>query len=150
MLSLITIIGIIIFIVFLCVYFNTNDDNWCTASIFCGTASGFVLIAVIVGIVILATAPKIDRQIEMYTEENQKLELQIDNAVEEYLKHEEIIYDLDKVDPNTLLIVLPELNGNELVKAQIDVYIENNNKIKELKDKKINLITWRFLIYFGG
>ena len=131
MLTLIAIIGIVLFILSIYFLYDTREDGWC-GGILGGAFVGFgVLIVVFVGVIILATSPKIDQEIEMYTEENYRLETQIDNAVEQYLKHEEKFYDLDKIDPNILFIVLPELNSSELVKSQVEVYINNNNKIKE-------------------
>ena len=37
----------------------------------------------------------------------------------------------------TIVIKIPELKSSKLVKIQIQLYVDNN-KIKELKEKKIN------------
>ena len=31
----------------------------------------------------------------------------------------------------------PELSGNELVKKEIDIYVENTKKIKEMKEERV-------------
>lgn len=156
MLSLIGIIALImlvICIVFCCIWCNNRED--CSGWGFGIGASAFVfvgmLIPIICGAVILGTSKKIDAQIEMYTEENAKIELAITETVEKYLEHEYKIFDsLQGEDIQTLLVVYPEINSNELVKNQIEIFITNNDKIKQLKNDKINLSTWKFLIYFGN
>ena len=109
------------------------------------------VITLCVGIVKINSAKKIDAKIEMYSTENAKIETQITEAVEKYLEHELNIYDsLQGEDIQTLLVVYPELNSNELVKKQIEIFVENNQQIKKLKNKKLNINTWKFVVYFGG
>lgn len=156
MLSLIGIIALImliICIVFCCIRCNNREDccGWVAGIGFSAVIFVFIGIALIFGAEALATSKKIDAKIEMYTEENAKIELVITETVEKYLEHEYKIYDsLQGEDIQTLLVVYPEINSNELVKHQIEVFIENNNQIKKLKNEKINLATWKFLIYFGN
>ena len=54
---------------------------------------------------------------------------------------------------NTDIIVLtqlyPELKSNEMVNKQIDIYQENNNKIKDLKEERINNEIAKWWLYFG-
>jgi hypothetical protein len=50
----------------------------------------------------------------------------------------------------TLVSLYPELKADELVKKQIEVYVANNEKIKELKEKKIMGNVYRWWLYFGG
>lgn len=131
----------------LCVVFGMQDEDYAIAP---GIIAFIFLIPIVVGISILATSSRYDAQIEMYQEENIVLETKIDNAVSIYLDHEGLVYDMDKLDATTVLVVLPELNGNELVKQQVETYISNSSKIKELKERKINLSIWKFLVYFGN
>ena len=53
-------------------------------------------------------------------------------------------------DLTTLLIKYPELNSNELVKTEVNLYVENNTKIKELKEKQIDLTIKKWWLYFGN
>lgn len=156
MLSLIGIIALamlVVSIVFCAICCNNGDEcfGWGAGIGFSAVIFVVIGIALIFGAEALATSKKIDAKIEMYTEENTKIELVITETVEKYLEHEYKIYDsLQGEDIQTLLVVYPEINSNELVKHQIEVFIENNNQIKELKNEKINLATWKFLIYFGN
>ena len=50
----------------------------------------------------------------------------------------------------TLVSLYPELKADTLVTKQIEVYIDNNKKIKNLKEKKINLSVKKWWLYFGG
>ena len=104
----------------------------------------------IVGIYNLAESRIIDRKIEMYIEENTTIETNVTATVEKYLEHEFNIFDsLLGEDIQTLLVVYPEINSNELVKKQVEIFVENNNKIKELKEDKLNIEVWKWWVYFG-
>lgn len=109
-----------------------------------------VIIVFIVGIIFLSQGRIIDRQIEMYAEENINIETNVTTTVEKYLEHEFNIFDsLQGEDIQTLLVVYPEINSNELVKKQVEIFVENNNKIKELKEDKLNIEVWKWWVYFG-
>lgn len=43
----------------------------------------------------------------------------------------------------------PELKSDTLVQSQIEVYVENNKAIKELKSSAINASVYRWWLYFG-
>ena len=87
----------------------------------------------------------------MYQEENEKIEEDIDKIVKEYLKHEQDTFvDLKtKQSSITLLTLLPELKSDNLVQQQLKSYLENNEKIKSLKEKKIDISKLKFILYFG-
>jgi hypothetical protein len=48
------------------------------------------------------------------------------------------------------IVYVPKLKSNELVVKEIDVYVKNNNKIKSLKEDKINYNADKWWLYFGG
>lgn len=109
-----------------------------------------VVIVMIVGGVIISKDKTIDTRIIMYQEENAKIEAQVTETVEKYLEHEYQIFDsLQGEDIQTLLVVYPDINSNELVKRQVEIFVENNNNIKTLKEEKLNIEVWRFWVYFG-
>lgn len=92
----------------------------------------------------------IDEKIAMYEEENANIESDIAIAVKGYQDYEtEIFTNAASDSPIVLVSLYPELKSDELVKSQIDVYIVNNEKIKELKEKKINGKVYRWWLYFG-
>ena len=90
-------------------------------------------------------------KIEMYQEENEKIEEDINILVKEYMEYEKDTYKEFKAESVTTLIALfPDLKSDELVNKQINIYVENNNKIKELKEKEIDMSIGRWLLYFGN
>lgn len=92
----------------------------------------------------------IDKKIAMYETENTKIEQQIVDVVKQYQEHESGIFT--EVTPEgamTLVTLYPELKSDTLVQSQIEVYIENNNAIKELKSMAINASFYRWWLYFG-
>lgn len=104
----------------------------------------------IAGICNLAKSRIIDTKIEMYVEENTNIETNVTTTVEKYLEYEYNIFNnLQGEDIQTLLVVYPEINSNELVKRQVEIFVENNNKIKELKEQKLNIEVWKWWVYFG-
>ena len=50
----------------------------------------------------------------------------------------------------TLVALYPELKSDTLVQSQIEVYTENNNMIKFLRDQQIKGNVSRWWLYFGG
>ena len=90
----------------------------------------------------------IDNKIEMYEEENKHIEESIDIAVKSHMNYESSTYGELKHGINTVLLI-PELKSDKLVQKQIEVYVNNRDKIKELKEKKIELSEKKWLLYFG-
>lgn len=93
----------------------------------------------------------IDEKIEMYQEENVKIESDLAEAVAKYQEYESGIIASVAPDSSVALVSLyPELKADTLIQKQIEVYIENNNKIKGLKEEKISGSVVRWWLYFGG
>lgn len=89
-------------------------------------------------------------KIEMYQEENKQIEEQIDTLVKQYMKYEQETYkEFANESSITLVTLFPDLKSDELVKTQLNIYVENTNKIKELKESQINLKIGKWLLYFG-
>lgn len=92
----------------------------------------------------------IDEKIAMYEEENIKIEQQITDVVKQYQEYESGIFtEVAPEDAMTLVTLYPELKSDALVQSQIDVYIENNKAIKELKSMSVNASFYRWWLYFG-
>ena len=91
-----------------------------------------------------------DDKIEMYEQENAAIEQSVDVFVKDYYRHESDTYS-SLTPENAVLFAsaYPELQSNELATKQLEIYVENNNKIKELKEDQINLSKNRFWLYFG-
>lgn len=97
-----------------------------------------------------------DSKIEMYEEENKKIQEQISSIVENYKDYEKNTYteSLKNIDiKNTDVVVLaqlyPDLKADGMVTKQMDIYTENNNKIKELKEQKLDYQVAKWWLYFG-
>ena len=110
----------------------------------------FCLCTVLVSIFVLGTAHTIDEKIAMYEKENETLEQSVADSVRAYMEYEKETYgNLSNKDAMNLVTVYPELKADELVNKQISIYMDNNRKIKELREKKINLSQYRWNLYFG-
>lgn len=116
---------------------------------------GLVILGLIIAICYLSTAvateSTIDSKIEMYQEENTNIEEDIDRIVREYLKHEQDTYADLKTDESsiTLITLFPELKSDALVQQQLEIYVDNNAKIKSLKEEKIDIAKKKWVLYFG-
>ena len=118
----------------------------------CGTIGGIVsFIAMVILLIETSYLATIDQRIEMYQEENNRIENQIAECVTQYQQYESGIFVETAPDSAITLVALyPELKADNLVSKQIEVYIENNNKIKELKEQSIIGDVTRWWAYFGG
>lgn len=111
------------------------------------------IISTIVAIVLLIRVlnrVNIDKKIALYEEENTKIEQQIADTVKQYQEYETGIFtEVSPEDSIALVALYPELKSDTLVQSQINVYVENNKAIKELKSSAINASVYRWLLYFG-
>lgn len=115
-----------------------------------GIGSSMVLNEVITLIKKVGTGYTIDNKIAMYEEENASIEESIDVTVRSYMDFEASTYgELKDKDAINLVSLFPELKSDTLVQKQIEVYVANNDKIKKLKEKKIDLSKSKWKLYFG-
>ena len=110
--------------------------------------SSIIVVVLLVGCVV--DRVNIDKKISLYEEENTKIEQQIADVVKQYQEYESGIFkDVAPEDAMTLVTLYPELKSDALVQSQIDVYVENNKAIKELKSMTVNASFYRWWLYFG-
>lgn len=116
-----------------------------------GGLIGFIaLIGIFLNIGFLIQGRTLDDKIAMYEQENTAIEQSVDALVKDYYKHESDTYSSLKPENAVLFAsAYPELQSNELATKQLEIYVDNNNKIKELKKDQINLSKNRFWLYFG-
>ena len=120
----------------------------CCIGGFGGMAS---LVASVIMFCMVTTDAKLDNRIAMYTEENAVIEQQIAECVERYQEYEQGVFEkVSPTDAVAFVTLYPELKSDTLVQAQIETYVENNNKIKQLKEKKIDASVRKWWLYFGG
>lgn len=116
-----------------------------------GGLIGFIaLIGIFVNIGFLVYGRTLDDKIAMYEQENAAIEQSVDVLVKDYYRHESDTYS-SLTPENAVLFAsaYPGLQSNELATKQLEIYVENNNNIKELKKDQINLSKNRFWLYFG-
>lgn len=118
----------------------------------CGILGSIISFIAAIGLLVTVSGlTSIQPKIEMYQTENANIENQIAECVREYQKYEtEIFTEVAPDSAITLVSLYPELKSDELVKKQIEVYLANNQKIKELKEQDIMGDVYRWWTYFGG
>lgn len=152
MIIVILSVFILVFIIGLVLISNLIDEEFgfgiAGVGLFGIIASIIALICLINGVKNLSV---IDQKIEMYQAENESIEAQISECVKQYQQYEtEIFTEVAPESSITLISLYPELKADALVSKQIEVYVDNNEKIKELKMSKINGDITRWWLYFGG
>lgn len=143
-------VGVVLLLVYWFAYECTSGDPWGLTVI-----AGVMLFIGIVGGIItgifVSQLSVIDDRIEMYQEENAHIEQQIADVVEQYQKYEtDIFMEVAPESAVSMVALYPELKSDSLVQAQIEVYVANNNMIKDLKDQQIKGDVYRWWLYFGG
>lgn len=142
LLIIISIIGLIVAVAI--------DEDCIIVSFFLMCFVVSFVVGIFLGIAV-SNGRTIDEKISMYQEENTKIEKQIDTLVSNYMNYESNTYEKFKSESSiTLVSMYPELKSDKLVEEQISVYEENNKKIRELKEDKINLKVKKWWLYFGG
>ena len=135
----------------------TFDDDLCGITVLIG---GILELCVVIGMIVagvnISRLQVADSKIAMYEEENNKIQEQISSIVENYKDYEKNTYteSLKNVDiKNTDVVVLaqlyPDLKADGMVTKQMEIYTENNNKIKELKEQKLDYQVAKWWLYFG-
>lgn len=142
---------ILLTIVFLGLLIVTANKDWDSAGSFYTIGFGVCLLAIVILSWNIISSRTLESKIDMYTEENNNIEEDMNIIVEQYMNYESNTYGNLKNENSIALVALyPELKADTLVEKQIEVYTENNKKIRELKEKMINIRNYKWLLYFGG
>ena len=149
MLIILILLSIAIIILGLFVYQNDKEIG-----IFITGAGIIGFIIKIIGLICcissLVGARVIDQRIELYQNKNKEIEEKMEIVVKNYMEYEGNTYKELKTDSYIQLINLyPDLKADQLVQQQINLYIENNNKIIQLKEEKMNKTIYKWWVYFG-
>lgn len=130
-------------------YDELNEFCYFLTAIF-GCATIFFFIWCVKLIITVGTGHTLDKKINMYKAENAIIEESIDATVKNYMSFEATTYaEFKDEDAINLISLFPELKSDTLVQQQIEVYVSNNQKIKELKEHQIDLSKAKFKLYFG-
>lgn len=152
---LLVILGICILLCIIGIWRDNNTSSWDDSGMLIfGISAGVGIITIVIILIIswaLSSHSVIDDKIEMYQEENENIETQIADVVKQYQEYEsEIFSEVSNDSAITLVSLYPELKSDTLIQKQIDIYVENNKKIKELRDEELNGDIYRWWLCFGG
>lgn len=151
---ILAILVLSIIVIFIGIFLSNNPDLWdfseCLSYIGLFFAGICVFASVIVGVRI-TEASVLNARIAMYTDENERIEQQVAEVVRQYQQYEtDIFAEVNPESAITLVALYPDLKSDSLVQSQIELYIENNKTIRNLKDKDIKANVLRWWLYFGG
>ena len=142
----------LIFIILVIATVKAAKDWEEEVAVFTGTGALIVGLAVIIIAVCLVDVTyRTDKMIQIYTEENEEVEKKLENAVQNYMQYEKdiMISVSPDADAISLISLYPDLKSDKLVESEIETYISNNDKIKELRADKTMKSTYKFLLFFG-
>lgn len=129
---------------------NGLDDILFPISLLAMFILGVTLLVCLILGVSVTKLTVIEDTIAMYEEENVIIEDQIALIVKQYQDYETDIFTSVSPDSAVTLIALyPELKADTLVQTQINIYLTNNQKIRELKERQINGSVMKWWLYFG-
>lgn len=151
MIILLTVLCILAVIVARISYYR-DYDGLMSVSLTGAIAIGIVeIIAIFFIISIMVNGITASEKIKMYQTENKKIENQIGELVKGYMDYESETYKSFKNESSiTMVNLYPDLKSNELVQKQMNIYLTNNDKIKELNEKEIDTKIGKWLLYFGN
>lgn len=110
----------------------------------------FSIVALGITSMIIVNGRTIQPKLEMYQEENARIENTIGEISQRYMEYEVDTYSNLKGESISDIITLyPELKANQIIEKKLAIYVENNNKIKELKVQQINISNYKWWLYFG-
>ena len=152
MATLLFFIFLALCIVFCFLYERTYSWSCLIAiiSVIDGVIAFVLLIVVIFSIFGAAEGITIKREIEMCEEENERIEQQLESTISSYMQYEATTFkELKDTNAVSMVSLYPELKSDKLVQSQIDLYISNNQSIKDLKKKELGVSKCKFYLYFG-
>lgn len=151
---ILVILGISVLLVVLGIMLYCLIDSEVLSLVVAGIGCVAIIMSFIIGgecIFDVAQSTVIDEKIAMYETENKSIESSISTIVENYQDYEKEIFDNSKPEDFIAIAtqIYPELKSNDLVKNQMDIYVANNKKIKQLKTEKLDYKVSKWWLYFG-
>lgn len=151
MIILLFVVMVLLFIFSIIKSVDSYSETWDNISsllFFVVLGVGVIMVCLIF---IVSKGSTIDQRIALYEEKNAEIESNISELVQNYMEYEQNTFEsVSNKDSAIVLVSLyPELKSDTLVEGQCNLYIENNKKITQLKEDKINLSVKRWWLYFG-
>ena len=148
------LIIILMFLIIICIvsWLLDQESEGIAGLVYVLSSMGLIvsLVAFAILLISISNGSTIDSKIELYQSQNTDIESKIQATVASYLAHEKQTYkDLKPDNAIAVVSAYPELHSNELVKKQIEVYEDNNKKIMDLKEEKLNQSIYKWWLYFG-
>lgn len=113
--------------------------------------TGIAIVVLVILIFANAWGTTLEEKIAMYQEENAVIEQQMSDLVVTYMEYEGNTFKAcSNESAITLVSLYPELKSDSLVERQMEVYVENNKKIKKLKESLINRGVVKWWLYLGN
>ena len=150
MIIVLIVISIIIFILGM---FVTDDYDFQEIIMGWSLVSFVIKLGVLIYLLVKIIGLRvINDKIELYQTQNEEIENKVEVVVKQYMEHENKTFTGLKTDESyiTLVTLYPELKSDKLIEQEINLYEENNKKILELKEQKINEKVYKWWLYFGG
>ena len=141
---------ILLFIIFTLLFVAGFFNDWDIGPVICFIC---MLICIFCGVGCAYSISEgfvLEEKIAMYEEENTNIENDMATLVEQYMNYESNTYgDLKGESSISLVSLYPELKADTLVTKQIEIYVSNNEKIKELKEALIDVKVAKWWLYFN-
>lgn len=132
-------------------WYRGEEWIYCLLNTGGGTISTIFFIAAIWVSIVLSGRMTIDEKIEVYRKENAVIEKQMEIVIQNYQDFEsDTLKEFTNEGATILVSLYPELKSNELVAKQLEVYVSNNAKIKELECERLSYKTLAWWLYFGS
>lgn len=101
-------------------------------------------------VVVVGTNSEIDSKIAIYEEENAIIEESIKIAIKSYIDCEsDVNTKLNVQDIVNIMFVFNEIEVEIPLQKQVEVYVSNTEKLKNLKKEKDEQSKIKWLLYFG-
>jgi len=155
---ILVILGVVlaIAVVGFILYSRTDEEVFFATGVGGATLSLIAFAALLIFAVEASVGNHIPEKIKMYEQENQKIEQNISEVIDTYITSQvgmqkELIEKVNNSESSVVIIAaFPDINASEAIKAQVEIYQENNKKIKDLlKEGLIDLSVKRWWLYFG-
>lgn len=151
MLYILLFIFICIIIIGLCQEVSYHKD---TREVLCGFGMVFSIITfisiLIAGIKYNSIKSTANAQLEVLNSQNETVLAQIEPLVQQALSYESNTYKEFKLTPENIVAfgnMYPQLQANAFIQSQIDIIVENQKEIKDLKLKIASLNAYRLWLF---
>lgn len=151
MLYIFLFIFIIIIIIGLCQEVSYQKD---TREVLCGLGIVFsiiIFIAILIaGIKYNSIKSTANAQLEVLNEQNEIVLKQIEPLVQQALNYENNTYKELKLTPENIIAfgsMYPQLQANSFIQSQINIIVENQEEIKDLKLRIASLNAYRLWLF---